>query len=264
MVRRFARFQVGEGRWRRGARRPVPPHPAEALRRGPGRRAGLRHRSGRARADRRRDPRRSRARRPDRDRHRRRQHLPRRRRPARPAWTAPPPTTWACWRPSSTRSPCRTPREGRAAHPVPVRHRDAAVAEPYIRRRAIRHLEKGRVVIFAAGTGNPFFTTDTAAALRAVEIGADAILKATKVDGIYTADPAPGPRRAVRSRHLHRRAEPRPPGHGHHRHLALHGEQAADRRLQPEHGPATSCGSCSASRSGSFVSRQRPVAEVRR
>ena len=64
-----------------------------------------------------------------------------------------------------------------------------AVAEPYIRRRAIRHLEKGRVVIFAAGTGNPFFTTDTAGALRAVEIGADVILKATKVDGIYSADP---------------------------------------------------------------------------
>ena len=64
------------------------------------------------------------------------------------------------------------------------------LAEPYIRRRAIRHLEKGRIVIFAAGTGNPFFTTDTAGALRAVEIGADAILKATKVDGIYSADPA--------------------------------------------------------------------------
>ncbi|RJP27946.1 MAG: UMP kinase [Candidatus Omnitrophota bacterium] len=63
------------------------------------------------------------------------------------------------------------------------------VAEPYIRRRAIRHLEKGRVVIFVAGTGNPYFTTDTAAALRAVEINADALLKATKVDGIYSADP---------------------------------------------------------------------------
>src|SRR5215471_11736649 len=68
-----------------------------------------------------------------------------------------------------------------------------AVAEPYIRRRAIRHLEKGRVVIFAAGTGNPFFTTDTAGALRAVEIGADVIVKATKVDGIYSADPAKDP-----------------------------------------------------------------------
>jgi uridylate kinase len=68
-----------------------------------------------------------------------------------------------------------------------------AVAEPYIRRRAIRHLEKGRVVIFAAGTGNPFFTTDTAGALRAVEIGADAIIKATKVDGVYSADPKTDP-----------------------------------------------------------------------
>jgi uridylate kinase len=63
------------------------------------------------------------------------------------------------------------------------------VAEPYIRRRAIRHLEKGRVVIFAGGTGNPYFSTDTAASLRAMEIKADAILKATKVDGIYDADP---------------------------------------------------------------------------
>ena len=68
-----------------------------------------------------------------------------------------------------------------------------AVAEPYIRRRAIRHLEKGRVVVFAAGTGNPFFTTDTAGALRAAEIGAEVILKATKVDGIYTADPQKDP-----------------------------------------------------------------------
>jgi uridylate kinase len=64
-----------------------------------------------------------------------------------------------------------------------------AVAEPFIRRRAIRHLEKGRVVVFAAGTGNPYFTTDTAAALRAMEIKADVIMKGTKVDGIYTADP---------------------------------------------------------------------------
>jgi len=63
------------------------------------------------------------------------------------------------------------------------------LAEPYIRRKAVRHLEKGRVVIFAAGTGNPYFTTDTAAALRAVEIGADVILKATKVDGVYSSDP---------------------------------------------------------------------------
>lgn len=68
------------------------------------------------------------------------------------------------------------------------------VAEPYIRRRAIRHLEKGRVVIFAGGTGNPYFTTDTTASLRAMEIGAEVILKATKVDGIYDADPLIDPK----------------------------------------------------------------------
>ena len=67
------------------------------------------------------------------------------------------------------------------------------IAEPFIRRRAIRHLEKGRVVIFGAGTGNPYFTTDTAAALRALEIGADAVIKGTRVDGIYTADPEKDP-----------------------------------------------------------------------
>ncbi|HUQ44120.1 MAG TPA: UMP kinase [Candidatus Limnocylindria bacterium] len=74
------------------------------------------------------------------------------------------------------------------------------IAEPYIRRRAVRHLEKGRVVIFVAGTGNPYFTTDTAAALRAVEIGAEVLLKATKVDGVYDADPmtVPGARRYER------------------------------------------------------------------
>jgi uridylate kinase len=64
-----------------------------------------------------------------------------------------------------------------------------AIAEPFIRRRAVRHLEKGRIVIFGAGTGNPFFTTDSAASLRAIEINADVILKGTRVDGIYTADP---------------------------------------------------------------------------
>lgn len=67
------------------------------------------------------------------------------------------------------------------------------VAEPFIRRRALRHLEKGRVVIFAGGTGNPYFTTDTTAALRAMEIGADVVFKATKVDGVYTADPKTDP-----------------------------------------------------------------------
>jgi uridylate kinase len=67
------------------------------------------------------------------------------------------------------------------------------VAEPYIRRRAVRHLEKGRVTLFVAGTGNPYFTTDTAAALRAVEINAEVLLKATKVDGVYDADPMKDP-----------------------------------------------------------------------
>jgi uridylate kinase len=79
-----------------------------------------------------------------------------------------------------------------------------AICEPYIRRRALRHLEKKRVVIFAAGTGNPFFTTDTAAALRASEMGCDALLKATKVDGVYDADPEhePGARRFDRLDYL--------------------------------------------------------------
>jgi uridylate kinase len=67
------------------------------------------------------------------------------------------------------------------------------VCEDYIRRRAVRHLEKGRVILFAAGTGNPFFTTDSAASLRAIEIGADLLLKATKVDGVYDADPKKNP-----------------------------------------------------------------------
>jgi len=69
----------------------------------------------------------------------------------------------------------------------------SSICEPYIRRRAMRHMEKGRVVIFAAGTGNPFFTTDTAAALRAAEMGCDALLKGTQVDGIYSADPRKNP-----------------------------------------------------------------------
>jgi uridylate kinase len=76
-----------------------------------------------------------------------------------------------------------------------------SVAEPYIRRRAIRHLEKGRVVIFGGGTGNPYFSTDTAAALRAMEIGANVLIKATKVDGVYDSDPVKNPN-AVRFEHL--------------------------------------------------------------
>lgn len=76
---------------------------------------------------------------------------------------------------------------------VQTAFRMSEVAEPYIRRRAVRHLEKGRVVIFAAGTGNPFFTTDTAAALRCAEINAEVVLKATNVDGVYDADPRQNP-----------------------------------------------------------------------
>ncbi len=90
-------------------------------------------------------------------------------------------------------------------HGAPTRVQTAVridqVAEPYIRRRAIRHLEKRRIVIFAGGTGNPYFTTDTAAALRAIEIGADAVLKGTKVDGVYSDDPKKNPK-AVRYTHL--------------------------------------------------------------
>ena len=109
-----------------------------------------------------------------------------------------------------------------------------AVAEPFIRRRAIRHLEKGRVVVFGAGTGNPYFSTDTAAALRAMEIKADVILKATKVDGIYNADPMLHPDAiAVRSDLVSPGARAGAQGHGRHRDLALHGQPAADRGVQP-------------------------------
>jgi uridylate kinase len=108
-----------------------------------------------------------------------------------------------------------------------------AVAEPYIRRRSIRHLEKGRIVIFAAGTGNPFFTTDTAGALRAVEIGADAIMKATKVDGIYSADPkqdanAQRLERVTYIEVLNRGLQVTDATA-----ISLHGQQAADRVFDP-------------------------------
>lgn len=83
-------------------------------------------------------------------------------------------------------------RQGAKARVISALH-IKEVAEPYIRRRAVRHLEKGRILIFAAGTGNPYFTTDTAASLRAMEINADVVLKGTKVDGVYTADPMKDP-----------------------------------------------------------------------
>ncbi len=109
-----------------------------------------------------------------------------------------------------------------------------AVAEPFIRRRAVRHLEKGRVVIFAAGTGNPYFTTDTAAALRAMEMKADVILKGTKVDGIYTADPMidKSATRFDRISYLEV-IDKGSEGHGRHRHYAVHGQSPSDHHLQP-------------------------------
>ena len=108
------------------------------------------------------------------------------------------------------------------------------VAEPYIRRRAIRHLEKERVVIFAAGTGNPFFTTDTAAALRALEIHAEAILMAKNgVEGVYDADPRSNPDADLPARDQPPRGDrARPAGDGLDRALAVHGQRPADLRLQ--------------------------------
>ena len=122
---------------------------------------------------------------------------------------------------------------------VPVRVMTAIamneVAEPYIRRRAVRHLEKGRVTIFVAGTGNPYFTTDTAAALRAVEIGAEVLLKATKVDGVYDADPMKDPTATRYDQPDLPGPAPRPaqgPRRG--GRLPVHGERPADRRVRPQ------------------------------
>ena len=108
------------------------------------------------------------------------------------------------------------------------------VAEPYIRRRAIRHLEKDRIVIFAAGTGNPFFTTDTAAALRALEIGADAILMAKNgVAGVFDGDPRTDPDAALPAAAVAPGGDrARPQGDGHDRTFALHGQRTADSRLR--------------------------------
>ena len=109
----------------------------------------------------------------------------------------------------------------------------AQIAETFIRRRAVRHLEKGRVVIFGGGTGNPYFSTDTAAALRANEIGAEVILKATKVDGIYDCDPKKNPKReAVFGNFLSRRAAKTIEGDGLDGVLALHGQQDAHHRFR--------------------------------
>ena len=133
------------------------------------------------------------------------------------------------------------------------------VAEPYIRRRAIRHLEKGRVVIFAAGTGNPFFTTDTAAALRALEIGAEAILMGKNgVEGVLDADPRTHPNASLIPQLTHIEAIERgTQGDGHHGALAVHGQPAAAVRVQSrrraEHPPDRDAASGSAR-----SSRRRP------
>ena len=130
-----------------------------------------------------------------------------------------------------------------------------AVAEPFIRRRAIRHLEKGRVVVFARRHRQSRTSrTDTAAALRAMEIKADVILKGTKVDGIYTADPMIDPTATRFDRISYLQVlEQGLQGDGRHGHLALHGQQAADRRLQPARRRATSGARCSGEPIGSLV-----------
>ena len=119
----------------------------------------------------------------------------------------------------------------------------AEVAEPYIRRRAVRHLEKGRVVIFAAGMGNPYFTTDTSAALRAAEIEAEILLKGTHsgVDGVYSADPKlDSVGSTLRRARLHGRGQPGPPGHGPHGHHLLQGQPPPGTGLRP-HGARETC-----------------------
>jgi hypothetical protein len=106
------------------------------------------------------------------------------------------------------------------------------VVEPYIRGKAIRYLEEGKIVIFGAGTGNPFFTTDTAAALRGSEIGAEIVLKATKVDGIYTADPQEGSGGdALSTRSASTKRSPRICGHGCHGLRAVSRPEIADQRV---------------------------------
>ena len=161
----------------------------------------------------------------------------------RAAWTAPPAITWGCSRRSSTLSRSRT-RWRRSTFPTRVQSAItiSEVAEPYIRRRAMRHLEKGRIVIFAAGTGNPFFTTDTAAALRAAELHAEVVLMAKNgVEGVYSADPAKDPSAKFIPEITHKEALTRgSAGNGFDRVRAVHGQQSADRRVQHGRRSATS------------------------
>ena len=115
------------------------------------------------------------------------------------------------------------------------------VVEPYVRPKALQYLEEGKVVIFAAGTGNPFFTTDTAAALRGAEIGAEIVLKATKVDGVYTADPKKDPTATRYAQHQLRRGHRQEPaGDGRHGLCAVPRPEAADQGVLASSSPARS------------------------
>ena len=140
------------------------------------------------------------------------------------------------------------------------------IAEPFILRRAIRHLEKGRVVIFVAGTGNPYFSTDTTAALRASEMHADIVLKATKVDGIYDKDPKKYPDAVqLRRDHLHRRSEAAAERDGLHGLFPLSGQQRTDPGLRPQRrarhpdGPSAARRSAPSSRADRQPPRPCPI-----
>jgi len=148
------------------------------------------------------------------------------------ASTGPPRTTWGCWRRSSTASPCRTSSSGPASRPRAERDRDAhdrRAVHPPARPAPPR---KGAGVIFAAGTGNPYFTTDTAAALRAMEINADAILKATKVDGVFDRDPMLDTKAKKYSRLSYLDVLRKTSSHGRHGHLPVHGQRPPHCRVQ--------------------------------
>ena len=217
-----------------GAGSRLPAHPAEALGRGADGRARVRHRPGARRGDRRADQGRPRPRRRGRGRARRGQHLPRHRAAAEGMDRA----TGDYMGMLATVLNALALQDALEKLGVHTRVQSAItiseVAEPYIRRRAMRHLEKGRVVIFAAGTGNPFFTTDTAAALRALEIHAEAILMAKNgVEGVYTADPRTDPDAKFIPQITHMEALERGlQGDGLDGAHAVHGERPPDLRLQ--------------------------------
>ena len=139
------------------------------------------------------------------------------------------------------------------------------VAEPYIRRRARRHLEKGRIVILAAGTGSPFVTTDTAAAQRALELEADVLLKATRVDGVYQRRPGEEPaRRALQRAELRRRARAEPAGDGPRRRSPSAWSTTCRSWCSTSARKATSSGPCSGERVGTLISSRRSADQMAR